>query len=197
MYIASKPSVFTQMNKATMKMDSGNYRSWKQKDPLTGEQKPMNPASFTEFPDLVKSAPKKTVFEGTSLASKLKDVIAAEEEAAVQKRLKKGETPDQILRELCVVLPLNGSKSYTMPTEVPWWVTDDSKPIVLPPFKPKSHLQLAEERRWKRLGVNPTNLSLYDESPEDKDDGVSLPSLSDHEDEPEEDEFQHEELPLQ
>jgi hypothetical protein len=196
MYKASKPSVFSQMNKANMKVDSGNYRSWKQKDPATGEQKAMNPASFTEFPDLVKSAPKKTVFEGASLASKLKEVIAAEEEAAIQKRLKKGETPDQILREMCVVLPLTGSKQYSQPTEVPWWVTDESKPTILPPFKPKSLAQMTEERRWKRLGVNPRNLSLYDEPSDDKDDVVSLPSISDQMDEPDEEEFQQEDLAL-
>lgn len=178
-------------------MDSGSYRTWKQKDPVTGEQKPMNPASVTEFPDLVPNAPKKTVFEGTSLASKLKEVIAAEEEAAIQKRLKKGETPDQILREMCAVLPLKGTKPYRETTEVPWWVTDDSKPIVFPRFIPKSHLQMAQERRWTRLGVNPTNLSLYDDSPEDKDDCISLPSYSNSDDEPEDEDVQYEELALQ
>ena len=184
------------MNKPPVRVDSGGYRSWKQKDPTTGEKKEMNPASFTEFPDLVKGAPKKTVFEGTSLASKLKEVIAAEEEAAIQKRLKKGETPEQILREMCVALPLKSKTKSTEPIEIPWWVTDETKPIVIPPFRPKSCVQLAEERRLKRLGVNPRELYLYDEPQDDIDDVVSLPSLSDHSMEVDEEDVLQEELAL-
>lgn len=196
MYKPSKPSVFSQMNKANTKVDSGGYRTWKQKDQAP-EKKELNPASFTEFPDLVKSAPKKTVFEGTSLASKLKEVIAAEEEAAIQKRLKKGDTPEQILREMCVSLPLKRTTKSTETIEIPWWVTDDTAPIVLPPFKHKSLLQLARERRLKRLGVNPRDMYLYDEPQEDIDDTVSLPSVSDHLSEPEEEEALQEEVMLQ
>lgn len=196
MYKPSKPSVFSQMNKANPKVDSGGYRSWKQKD-QTPEKKELNPASFTEFPDLVKSAPKKTVFEGTSLASKLKEVIAAEEEAAIQKRLKKGDTPEQILREMCVSLPLKRTTKSRETIEIPWWVTDDTAPIVLPPFKPKSLQQVAQERRLKRLGVNPRHIYLYDESEEDVDDAVSLPSLSDYLSEPEIEETPQEEPVLQ
>jgi hypothetical protein len=195
MYKTNKPSVFSQMNKSVVKVDSGGYKSWKQKDPTTGEQKPMNPASFSEFPDLVKSAPKKTVFEGTSLASKLKEVIAAEEEAAIQKRLKKGDTPEMIFREMCVSLPLKGASKSTQPFEVPWWVMDDTKPTILPPFKQRSVEQLNEERRWKRLGINPRDVYLYDEQEaNEEDDVVSLPSA--HEEEPEED-AQQEEYPVQ
>jgi hypothetical protein len=197
MYKPSKPSVFSQMNKPPARVDSGGYRSWKQKDQVP-EKKELNPASFTEFPDLVKAAPKKTVFEGTSLASKLKEVIAAEEEAAIQKRLKKGETPDQILREMCVVLPLKGrTNASQQPLEIPWWVTDESKLIVIPPFRHKSLVQISNERRLKRLGVNPRDIYVFDEPQDDMDDTVSLPSLSEHSIEPEEEEVPQEEFALQ
>lgn len=140
--------------------------------------------SFTEFPDLVKDGTKKTVFEGTSLANKLKDAIAAEEEAAIQKRLKKGDTPETILREMCTVLPLKGARRSSEPMEIPWWVTDESMPIIFPSFKHKSLAQLAQERRWKRLGVNPREIYLDDTADKEEDDTVSLPSdvPSDNED---------------
>lgn len=162
------------MNKANRPSDSGGYRSWKQKDQPTVEKK-LNPASFMEFPDLIKAAPKKSVFEGASLAAKLKDAIAAEEEEAIQKRLKKGTTPETILREMCVVLPLKGVHGTKTEYEVPSWVTDTSKPIILPPFKLKTLKQLADERRLRRLGINPFDLNLNDEFQEE-DDAVSLPS---------------------
>ncbi len=167
--------MFSQMNKAN------DYRTWKQKD--NAVEKPLNPASMTDFPDLVKDANKKTVFEGTSLANRLKDAIAAEEEAAIQKRLKKGDTPEQILREQCTVLPLKGNKAYTPCLEVPEWVTDDLKPFVMPPFRPKTLTQVAEERRWRRLGINPKDLYLYENREEIEDDRVSLPSLPENHEE--------------
>jgi hypothetical protein len=156
----------------------GGYRAWKKKEDVE-VKKEINMASFTEFPDLVKDAPKKTVFEGTSLASKLKEVIHAEEEAAIQKRLKKGDTPEMILREQCVVLPLK-TKGPTEPLVVPEWVTDTSKPAMIAPFRHKSLDQLKNERKWKRMGVNPFDIMLHDE-PEEQyiDDAVSLPSISD------------------
>jgi hypothetical protein len=167
----SKPSVFTQLNQAN------DYRSWKKKD-ATPEKKTMNPASVAEFPDLVKPTQKKTVFEGVSLANRLKEAIAAEEEAAIQKRLKKGETPETIFREMCVSLPLKGNGSRPTETfEVPAWVTEEFNPVILPRFKPKSMTQLSEERRWKRLGVNPNDLYVYDNPTEDEDDKVSVPSM--------------------
>ena len=164
------------MNKAMSKADPGEYRAWKNQQSASKTEKELNPASFTEFPDLVKSAPKKTVFDGTSLATKLKEAIAAEEEEAIQKRLKKGVTPETILRELCVSLPLKGYKAPTEPLEVPSWVTDNTKPFIMPSFRPKSMKQMAEERRWRRLGINPFELSLNDTAQED-DDRVSLPSI--------------------
>lgn len=158
------------MNKAN------DYRTWKQKD--TTVEKTLNPASMTEFPDLVKGSQKKTVFEGTSLANKLKEAIAAEEEAAIQRRLKKGVTPEEILREQCVCLPLKGNKNYTHILEVPDWVTDDIKPIIIPPFRHKTMAQLAEERRWRRLGITPKDLRLYDNGDTDEeDDRISIPSV--------------------
>lgn len=170
-----KPSAFSQMNKAnTPRSDSGGYRAWKQKEKEV--KKELNPASFTEFPDLVKSAPKKSVFEGASLATKLKEAIAAEEEEVLQKRLKKGVTPETILREMCVCLPLKNYKGPTSePLEIPSWVTDNTTPFSMPPFRPKTMKQQADERRWRRLGINPYDLTLEDETSYE-DDKVSLPS---------------------
>lgn len=171
----NKPSVFSQMNKAN------DYRTWKQKEKTP--EKALNPASSMDFPDLVKdnqkNSSKKTVFEGTSLANRLKDAIAAEEEAAVQRRLKKGVTPEQILREQCVSLPLKGKSDSPKILEVPDWITDDFKPFIMPPFRHKTMTQLAEERRWRRLGINPKEMRLYDTHEEDTDDRESLPSIPD------------------
>ncbi len=164
---------------------SAGYRSWKNKEVTsTGVpiKKEVDVGSATEFPDLVKDTKKKTVFEGTSLASKLKETIAAEEEAAILKRLKKGDTPEMLLREGCVSLPLKNYKGpsvSTGPLEVPWWVTDMSKPVLIPPFRPKSLSELAEERRWKRLGINPRETMLIDDNLYDdyEADKVSLPPM--------------------
>lgn len=161
------------MNKTNRPSDSGGYRSWKQKEEAPA--KVFNPTSITQFPDLIKAAPKKSVFEGASLATKLKDAIAAEEEEAIQKRLKKGTTPETILREMCVSLPLKGGHGTKTEYEIPSWVTDTSKPIVLPCFKLKTLKQLADERRLRRLGINPYDLNLNDDFHDD-DDVVSLPS---------------------
>jgi hypothetical protein len=169
----NKSSPFSQMNKTNRPSDSGGYRSWKQKEEAPA--KVFNPTSITQFPDLIKAAPKKSVFEGASLATKLKDAIAAEEEEAIQKRLKKGTTPETILREMCVSLPLKGGHGTKTEYEIPSWVTDTSKPMVLPCFKLKTLKQLAEERRLRRLGINPYDLNLNDDFHED-DDVVSLPS---------------------
>lgn len=158
-------------------MDSGpGYKAWKNKteDP---KKKELNMASFTEFPDLVKETKKKSAFEGTSLAAKLKETIAAEEEAAILKRLKKGDTPEMILRESCVVLPLKGGPYPAEPLIVPDWVTDTSKPTIFPPFRHKSLAQVARERQLKRLGINPRDTRLFDEPEfEEPEDTVSMPS---------------------
>jgi hypothetical protein len=174
----NRTSAFASMNKPKYQALSnpGDYRAWKNKDVTKDEKKELNMASFSDFPDLVVNSSKKTVFEGTSLAMKLKDVIAAEEEEAIQKRLKKGDTPEMILREGCVSLPLKGSKrASTDPLVVPWWVTDDMKPIVIPPFHHKTLAELAEERRLKRYGIDHWNTMLYDE-PEEED-RLSVPSM--------------------
>lgn len=171
-------SAFSQMNKANRPSDSGGYRTWKKKEDASSKEKTVNPASFTEFPDLVKSAPKKTIFEGSSLAAKLKEAIAAEEEEAIQKRLKKGITPEMLLREGCVALPLKGHCSSTEPLTVPEWITDNSVPFVMPSFQPKTMKQYADERRWRRLGINPYQLNLNDSLSmgEEEEDVISLPS---------------------
>ena len=159
-----------------------DYKSWKTKEIDGGKPKEVNLASFSEFPDLIQPVEKKSIFEGTSLAAKLKETIAAEEEAAILKRLKKGDTPEMILREGCVSLPLKKYKQGVALT-VPDWVTDTSQIVIMPAFKHKTHEQLAEERKWKRLGINPRETMLYDE-PEDigayryQDDKVSLPDDS-------------------
>lgn len=156
------------------------YRSWKNKEE---PKKEVNISSFTEFPDLVKDAKKKNAFEGTSLAAKLKQTIAEEEEAAVLKRIKKGETPEMILRESCVSLPLRGANKSSEPFVAPWWLTDTSEPIVLPRFKHKTPEELSQERKWKRLGINPNDLMLYDDEGhddvEDEDDSVPMPFPTD------------------
>jgi hypothetical protein len=161
---------------------AAGYKSWKKKETTAAGvpiKKEINVESVTEFPDLVKDTKKKTVFEGTSLASKLKETIAAEEEAAILKRLKKGDTPEMILREGCVSLPLKNYKGAPEgPLEVPWWVTDTMVPVFTRPFRHKTLEELAEERRWKRLGVNPLNTMLIDEDMfEYEPDRVSLPPV--------------------
>ena len=188
----SRPSAFSNMNKQKYPRadDAAGYRAWKTKDTAPTQKKEPNISSFTEFPDLVKEQKKQTVFEGSSLASKLKEVIAAEEEAAILKRLKKGDTPEMILRESCTVLPLKGARS-TSPLTAPWWITDTTVPVILPGFRPKSLAQQAEERKWKRLGIDPSKTRLFDDTQEEDfiDDAVSMPSMHDDmsetEDEPE------------
>lgn len=172
--------------------DGAGYRAWKNKDTVPAQKKEPNISSFTEFPDLVKDQKKQTVFEGASLASKLKEVIAAEEEAAILKRLKKGDTPEMILRESCVSLPLKGAqKGSTSEFTAPWWVTDTTAPVILPAFRPKSLEQQAEERLWKRVGIDPSKTFLFDDTQDEEfiDDAVSIPSMRDDtselEDEPE------------
>jgi hypothetical protein len=183
MFTQNRPTAFSNMNKPKYVAPdmSGGYKSWKKQD-VKEVKKEVNISSFSDFPDLVKEAPKKTVFEGNSLANKLKEVIAAEEEAAIQKRLKKGDTPEMILRESCTILPLKTkTKTKTLatdPMEVPWWVTDSTQPILFPAFRPKSLAQLAEERKWRRLGIRPSDVMLHDE-PDDEEyipDTLSIPS---------------------
>lgn len=158
-------------------MDSGpGYKSWKNKEE-PNKKNDLNMGSFTEFPDLVKEPKKKSAFEGTSLAAKLKETIAAEEEAAILKRLKKGDTPEMILRESCAVLPLKGGPYRAEPLIVPDWVMDTTLPTVFPPFRHKTLEQLAHERRLRRLGVSPRDTRLFDETDyEEPDDAVSIPS---------------------
>ena len=169
-----------KFNALDMEPDTkASYMAWKKKEDPT-KPKEINVASFTEFPDLVKEVQKKSVFEGTSLAAKLKETIAAEEEAAILKRLKKGDTPEMILREGCVSLPYKG-KAPEEPFAVPWWVTDTTNPIIIPPFKHKTMEELAQERYWRRIGVNPKDTMLFDE-PESLyiPDRVSLPDDNDY-----------------
>jgi hypothetical protein len=158
------------------------YRSWKNKEvTATGApiKKEVNLASFTDFPDLVKNEPKKTAFEGVSLASKLKEVIAAEEEAAILKRLKKGDTPEMIFRESCVSLPLKNYKGEGVEKEfkAPWWVTDTTMPVRIPRFHPRSLEEIALERRYKRYGL--TYGQTFFDNPNDEEDVLSLPSMPD------------------
>ena len=181
-----KPNPFGNMNRFKAldpdASSSAGYRSWKKKEITAAGvpiKKEINVASTTEFPDLVKDGKKKTVFEGTSLAMKLKETIAAEEEAAILKRLKKGDTPEMILRESCVSLPLKNYKGAPEgPLEVPWWVTDTTIPTFIPSFQHKTLEQLAEERRWKRIGINPRNTMLMDEPMFDEyEDKISIPPM--------------------
>jgi hypothetical protein len=159
------------MNKTSA--NPASYKAWKKKD--TVQEVRMD--SFKDFPELVSDSKKKTVFEGVSLASKLKEVLAAEEEAAIQKRLKKGETPEQILREACVVLPLKSSKKKsTEDLVIPDWLLDHTDPVVIPWFRPKSLQQARQERYWARLGINPTQTNLYDDE-EEEDDTMSVVSV--------------------
>lgn len=162
-------------------MKTTTYSAWKK--PGGSKEVPLNMSSFKEFPDLVQTPQAKSVFQGVSLATKLKEAIVAEEEAAVLKRLKKGETPEMLLRECCAVLPCKGLKG-TSEVVVPDWVTE-TQPIDSPAsYRHKSLQQLSEERKWKRLGCPPTESA---KAHEDEDDTVSLPetvgSHSEHEEE--------------
>ncbi len=184
---SSKPNPFGNMNRFKAldpdATSAAGYKSWKNKETTAAGvpiKKEIKLESTTEFPDLVKDTKKKTVFEGTSLASKLKETIAAEEEAAILKRLKKGDTPEMILREGCVSLPLKNYKGVPEgPLEIPWWVTDTSVPVFVRPFRHKTQEELADERRWKRLGINPRDTMLIDEDMYDdyEPDRVSLPAV--------------------
>ena len=160
------------------------YKSWKNKE-VTAEGKVIpkivNISSVTDFPELVKGEVKKSVFEGTSLASKLKDVIAAEEEAAILKRIKKGETPEDIFRESCTILPLK-HKILDAPKEfvAPWWVTDTSTPLYVPlRIVSKTPGQIKQERLYKRYGIQTVSTVLFDE--EEDEDTVSLPPMQEEE----------------
>lgn len=153
-----------------MKTTATSYRAWK-KPTVVEKETTVNVSSFTEFPDLVQATQAKSVFQGVSLATKLKEAIAAEEEAAILKRLKKGETPEMLLRESCVVLPCKGLKD-TSDGAVPYWVTD-TQPIVAPTtYRQKSLQQLADERKWKRLG---SPMVVPEMEIQDEEDTVSLP----------------------
>jgi len=165
------------MNKRKNQESNPNeYRTWKKKEEAPKE---VNMASFSDFPDLIKSDTKKTVFAGTSLATKLKEVIAAEEDAAIMRRLKKNNIQDTI-REGFAILPLSSkSKMTTDDINVPDWMMDGVETECFPSYKHKSLDQIAKERKWKRYGVNPRKVMLYDiEEPEYVDDKVSLPDTS-------------------
>ncbi len=170
-----------------------SYSSWKKKEVTeTGVpiKKEVNVASFTEFPDLVKGDTKKTAFEGVSLANKLKEVIAAEEEAAVLKRLKKGHTPEMIFREGCISLPLKNYQGEGVEKEfkAPSWLLDTTNPILMPAFNHKSQEELAFERRYKRFGLTYSDCLSEPQSvnedtysvPSMPDDRESLPELQDY-----------------
>jgi hypothetical protein len=154
-------------------MKPTTYSAWKK--PGVSKEVTLNMTSFKEFPDLIQSPQAKSVFQGVSLATKLKEAIAAEEEAATLKRLKKGETPELLLRECCAVLPCKGLKD-TSGGLVPDWVTE-TQPIESPAsYRHKSLQQISEERLWKRLGSPPTQ-STRDQ--EDEDETISLPETED------------------
>lgn len=161
------PAAFANTRYPVPAPSGPSYKSWKNKE-VTADgkaiKKEVNISSFSDFPDLVRADPKKTsAFTGTSLAAKLKEVIAAEEEAAILKRIKKGETPEDIFRESCVILPLKGGNPNAEPEfKAPWWVTDTSNPIVMPPFTPRSYEQQKQERFYRRYGINPAQTMLFD-----------------------------------
>ncbi len=180
-----RPNPFGNMNnrnRTPRNHDQGGYRAWKNNEVPGQPPKPkeINMSSFTEFPDLIKPVEKKSVFTGTSLVEKLKESIAAEEEAAILKRLKKGDTPEMIFREGCVSLPLKNYKKGSPILTVPDWVTDTSNPIIVPVKQPKSMEQMKEERKWKRLGINPRFAMLFDDESDEDDeiipDDISLPN---------------------
>lgn len=190
MSYSNRFSVFQTMNEkpkvavAVAATAAPAYKSWKNKE-VTAEGKVIpkivNISSVTDFPELVKGDVKKSIFEGTSLASKLKDVIAAEEEAAILKRIKKGETPEDIFRESCTVLPLK-QKMLDAPKEfvAPWWVTDTTVPLYVPiRISSKTPAQIKQERLYKRYGIQTVSTVLFDD--EDEEDTVSLPPMQEEE----------------
>ncbi len=162
------------------------YKAWKNKE-VTADgkaiKKEVNISSVSEFPDLVQGQSQKapSAFAGTSLAAKLKEVIAAEEEAAILKRIKKGETPEDIFRESCTILPLKTKMpSADAEFKAPWWVTDTSNPIVMPRFTPKSFEEQRMERFYRRYGINPTKTMLFDDQASEyeyEEDCISVASL--------------------
>jgi hypothetical protein len=166
-----------------------SYSAWKRK---TVEAKPVNIASFTDFPDL-SEAPlkKKDVFAGISLADRLKETIA-EEEAAQIRRMKREEKEEAWLRANCVALPLKGYTGRTNPPPVEgeedtrsWMHELDAEPvIVMPPFRPASLLQQQQLNKLKKLQrqVEEDNYRWQVTSNfEEEMDRASLPSLPEDE----------------
>jgi hypothetical protein len=184
-------SAFQEKSKPQTPVQAGpvagpGYKAWKNKE-VTADgkaiKKEVNISSVSEFPDLVQVQSPKTssAFAGTSLAAKLKEVIAAEEEAAILKRIKKGETPEDIFRESCTILPLK-TKMLSADAEfkAPWWVTDTSNPIVMPRFNPRSYEEQRMERFYRRYGINPVKTMLFDDQSSEyeyEEDSISVASL--------------------
>lgn len=180
---SNRPSAFSNMNNkpktSPWSNPTADYRTWKNQEDEPGK-KEVNLSSFTDFPDLVKGAEKKSVFEGSSLADRLKEVIAAEEHEAIQRRLKKGETPESLLRDSCTILPYKREAYKPRITEAliaPYWVTDISNPILIPPIKCKSFEDMKKERLYRRYNIYPNSTMLIDhedtEEIEDIDDSIS------------------------
>jgi hypothetical protein len=140
-----------------MSRTTTTYTAWKKK---TVEAKPVNIASFSDFPDLVATpTKKKDSLAGISLASRLKETIA-EEEAAQTRRMKREEKEEAWLRANCVSLPLKGYKGRTAPPpseeneeekERRVWMHENDIYVPMPMFRPKSVREQQRIAKMKKL----------------------------------------------
>lgn len=126
------------------------YRAWKKEtEEIKIKNKVVDVNSTEDFPDFMGSKEKKShdVFGGISLADKLKETIAAEEEAIRRRRLQDDEKEERWIRENCVSLPCKGLKALPNDPEFKYvYHHKDILPIEMPLFYPKSK----EEYRFIR-----------------------------------------------
>lgn len=165
------------------------YTSWKKK---TVEAKPVNIASFTDFPDLGLTpvqAKKKDVLAGISLANRLKETIA-EEEALQTRRMKREEKEEAWLRANCVSLPLKNYKGPTSqlntntntPTddttdEYRTWMHEEDVHVPMPMFRSKSVLEAQRIAKLRKLQLESEERNYswqLSREYEEEDDRVSI-----------------------
>lgn len=140
-------------------MESG-YMAWKKQNE---KPKEVNMASFNDFPDLgtpsVAKEQKTGVFGHVSLADKLKQTIAAEEEEIKRRRLEDHDKEERWLRKNCVALPCKGLKATEKDPESPTiYHFKDDVYIPMPLFQPKTQEQYSYIRKIAVLDAIGANI---------------------------------------
>ncbi len=143
------------------------YRAWKQ-DQI--KPKEISLSSESDFPDLVTPQEKSTspdIFGGVSLADKLKQTIAAEEEAIRRRRLQDDEKEGRWIREHCVALPCKGLKAVPRDPAVKHaYHHKGIMPLEMPLFYPKTMEQYQYMRKitvLEQLGADIRDLQEKNE----------------------------------